>query len=61
MTWIIENWETILSIIGGTVVICSALLKVLPEGAQKYLGILIKVLNFFSTINPKTVKVEDKK
>ena len=61
MDYIINHWETILSIVGRLVTICSALLAVLPESWQKALGVVIKILNFLSVINPKTVSVEEKK
>lgn len=50
IAWISANWDSILSIYGGIVAICTTIVKVTPSTKDDTVwGNIIKVIDFFST------------
>lgn len=48
--WISANWDTVLSIYGGVVAICTAIVKVTPSNKDDTVwGNIVKLLDYFST------------
>lgn len=50
IAWISANWDSILSIYGGIVAICTTIVKVTPSTKDDTVwGNIIRVIDFFST------------
>lgn len=50
ITWILANWDNVLTIYGGVVAVCTTIVKMTPSVKDDaILGKVMKVLDFFST------------
>ena len=50
VTWILANWDNVLTIYGGIVAVCTTIVKMTPSVKDDaILGKVMKVLDFFST------------
>jgi hypothetical protein len=50
MSWILANWENILTIYGGVVAVCTTIVKITPSVKDDaVLAKVLKVIDFFST------------
>ena len=50
VTWILANWDNVLTIYGGVVAVCTTIVKMTPSVKDDaILGKVMKVLDFFST------------
>lgn len=50
VTWILSNWDNVLTIYGGIVAVCTTIVKMTPSVKDDaILGKVMKVLDFFST------------
>ena len=57
ITWITANWSNVLAIIGGVVSVASLVVKLTPSQADDaVLAKVIKVLDYFSVVNPSKPK-----
>lgn len=55
LTWILANWDNILSVYGGVVALCTTIVKVTPSKKDDTIwGNIVKVLDFFSTAFTKS-------
>lgn len=53
MDWIINHWKDILSVIGGVVLVCSAIVKLTPtQKDDNILAKIIKILSALGLFNP---------
>lgn len=50
ISWVKENWESVLAIYGAVVAICTTIVKLTPSKKDDTIwGNIIKILDFFST------------
>lgn len=48
--WIRDNWESVLSIYGAVVALCTTIVKITPSTKDDTIwGNIVKILDFFST------------
>jgi hypothetical protein len=54
IAWISAHWADILAVYGGVVVLATAIVKLTPTTKDDdILGKVIKLVDYFSTVNPK--------
>jgi hypothetical protein len=58
MNWILENWTTLLAIVGGLVSVATIVVGLTPNKTDdSVLAWVVKILNFASVVNPKAPTV----
>lgn len=57
LDWIVNHWADILAIYGGVVALATVIVKLTPTTKDDTaLAWVIKVVDYFSTVNPKIAK-----